>query len=292
MKKTKLRTSHRQWLMALLLSMVAMLSPQHASATFVDESYNYQVMLSGANTIQIQLPIYDQEDNDCWVTNAYLNYTILGGTGEKFQLLRVHPTENIDDGASTNNTQIYGQHKGWYSVSPVSGGPSILNEENDWQATCTISRPANSRHFSVTIIWTVPAEFLGKSLHFEWSVWRNGNARDNDDVKLDAIDIHIPEGVQPTDPMLTQPIILPDSVGKVVIPWYIATQEVVKAEAIYQDRNNEQHKMQLEPATNGYVVLPATEPHKQLYLNVDYKDNYGYSSLRFNAQSQATMRIS
>ena len=276
MKKTRLRTSHRQWLMALLLSMVAMLSPQHASATFVDESYNYQVMLSGANTIQIQLPIYDQEDNDCWVTNAYLNYTILGGTGEKFQLLRVHPTENIDDGASTNNTEIYGQHLGWYSVSPVSGGPTILNEENDWQATCTISRPANSRHFSVTIIWTVPAELLGKSLHFEWSVWRNGNARDNDDVKLDAIDIHIPEGVQPTDPMLTQPIILPDSVGKVIIPWYIATQDVVKAEAVYQDRNNAQHTIQLEPATNGYVVLPATEPHKQLYLNVDYKDTYGY----------------
>ena len=234
MKKTRLRTSHRQWLMALLLSMVAMLSPQHASATFVDESYNYQVMLSGANTIQIQLPIYDQEDNDCWVTNAYLNYTILGGTGEKFQLLRVHPTENINDGASTNNTEIYGQHLGWYSVSPVSGGPTILNEENDWQATCTISRPANSRHFSVTIIWTVPAELLGKSLHFEWSVWRNGNARDNDDVKLDAIDIHIPEGVQPTDPMLsTKTATMPSVPSSWNLPpmamWYFPRQSHISS---------------------------------------------------------------
>jgi len=42
---------------AMLL--LALLLPQRAAATYVDETYNYQVMLNGSNTIRIQVPVYD-----------------------------------------------------------------------------------------------------------------------------------------------------------------------------------------------------------------------------------------
>ena len=259
-----------------LLCLVGTLRPYQASATYVDETYNYQVMLSGANTIKIKMPIYDQEGADCWVTHGNLNYIVLGGTGEPVGLMTVIPEQDIPQDRDYNNTQIYCQHSGSYVVTPGIGTPFDFDMQNGYQRTCQVKRAANSTHFDITVVWTVPAELRGKTLRFYWGVMRDGNSRDEMQVVIDPIDITIPEAVQPSDPMLTQAIFLPDSVGKVLIPWYIAAQNVSKVEAFYQDAKGATQKISLEPATNGYVVLPATEQHKQLYLNVDYYDNYGY----------------
>ena len=276
MKKAQQTTPQSRRLAAWLLCLAAILLPQYASATYVDESYNYQVMLSGANTIKIQMPLYDQEGADCWIQDGYLNYTIVGGTGEKTQLLHVKAESDIDQSRDYVYAEFYFLPTSSYVLTPGTGNPIYFDMEHGYMARPKVSRSANSTNFSVTIVWTVPAELRGKTLRFEWDIMRNGNSRSEMPVPLDPIDITIPEPLPPSDPMLTQAIILPDNVGKVVVPWYIAAQNVSKVEAIYQDRNGAEFTITLEPTTNGNVVLPATTIHKQLYLNVDYYDNYGY----------------
>lgn len=36
----------------------------------------WQVMLNGANTVKIQVPVYDEESYDTWVEDGYLKYEI------------------------------------------------------------------------------------------------------------------------------------------------------------------------------------------------------------------------
>lgn len=56
--------------MLLLLALLAWLVPQGAQATHVDDTWKYQVALNGANTVRIQVPVYDQEGADCWVSDG------------------------------------------------------------------------------------------------------------------------------------------------------------------------------------------------------------------------------
>ena len=57
----------------MLLSMLfAWLLPQTAGATYVDQTYNYQVQLSGSNSISFSMPVYNQEDEDTWILDGLL----------------------------------------------------------------------------------------------------------------------------------------------------------------------------------------------------------------------------
>ena len=73
----------RPWQMLLLLALFAWLLPQQAAAGdwFVERTYQYQVMLNGANTIRIKAPVYDEDAADHWVSNANLNVTWTDDSG-------------------------------------------------------------------------------------------------------------------------------------------------------------------------------------------------------------------
>ena len=184
MKKAQQTTPQSRRLAAWLLCLAAILLPQYASATYVDESYNYQVMLSGANTIKIQMPLYDQDGADCWIQDGYLNYTIVGGTGEKTQLLHVKAESDIDQSRDYVYAEFYFLPTSSYVLTPGTGNPIYFDMEHGYQARPKVSRSANSTNFSVTIVWTVPAELRGKTLRFEWDIMRNGNSRSEMPVPL------------------------------------------------------------------------------------------------------------
>ena len=72
-----------RWSAALLLALFAWLVPQRVAASYVEDTYRYTVMLSGANTITIKAPVYDEEGADNWIDNGYLkaSWTDAGGAG-------------------------------------------------------------------------------------------------------------------------------------------------------------------------------------------------------------------
>ena len=69
---------------AMLL--LALLLPQRAAATYVDETYNYQVMLNGSNTIRIQVPVYDQENEDTYIDDGKLTAQWTDNNGQSHSL--------------------------------------------------------------------------------------------------------------------------------------------------------------------------------------------------------------
>ena len=78
----------RPWLM--LLAVFTWLLPQTAAAErFVEKTYQYMVMLNGANTIRIKAPVYDEDADDHWVCNGnlYVTWTDDNGTEQKKSLL-------------------------------------------------------------------------------------------------------------------------------------------------------------------------------------------------------------
>lgn len=78
----------RPWLLLLLL--FAWLLPQEAAADwYVQRTYQYQVMLNGANTIRIKAPVYDEDEADHWVCNGnlYVTWTDDSGTEQKLSLI-------------------------------------------------------------------------------------------------------------------------------------------------------------------------------------------------------------
>ena len=73
--KHKVANATGRHIVLLMLALLASLAPGRVSAddgTYVDKSYNYQVMLNGSNTIRIQVPVFDEEGADCWVYDGNL----------------------------------------------------------------------------------------------------------------------------------------------------------------------------------------------------------------------------
>ena len=61
----------RPWQIFLLTALFAWLLPQEAAAErFVEKTYQYMVMLNGANTIRIKAPVYDEDEDDHWCATA------------------------------------------------------------------------------------------------------------------------------------------------------------------------------------------------------------------------------
>ena len=84
------RAQGRLWLTMLLLLLFAWLLPQQVAAErFVEKTYQYMVMLNGANTIRIKAPVYDEDEDDHWVCNGnlYVTWTDDNGTVQKKSLL-------------------------------------------------------------------------------------------------------------------------------------------------------------------------------------------------------------
>ena len=78
----------RQWL--VLLALIAWLLPQTAAAErYVEKTYQYMVMLNGANTIRIKAPVYDEDMDDHWVRHGKLKvkWTDDAGTTQMKTLL-------------------------------------------------------------------------------------------------------------------------------------------------------------------------------------------------------------
>ena len=109
-------------------------------------------------------------------------------------------------------------------------------------------------------------------MKFNWHVHVKGNLDIDFTFHTMSNEIEIPAGSVPFDPTLSEPILSPEDKGELIVPWFITAQTVVSANAYYLDNDSVDHSIPLEAATNGFVHLKATEPHRQTYVEVSYKD--------------------
>ena len=83
MRQRRMNVPGRGQFLAVFAAMLLLtLLPQQAAATHVDDTYMYQVMLNGSNSIRIQAPVYDMDGADCWVTDGNLKVTWTDNSGK------------------------------------------------------------------------------------------------------------------------------------------------------------------------------------------------------------------
>ena len=289
---------------AVLILVVLFLPCQYVSAqdlseylddTYIDTYDNYTARLSGANTIAIQLPVYDGWGwhSDRWVDYAWLEYIVLGDGGESVksgQLLNWWSVDtDISSSANTLTAHIYASNYGEFDITPGTGTLFHLPNATGSSRDFTVTKHSNVTYFVIYADWVVPQELQGKKVKFNWHVHVKGNLGIDFNFTTMSNEIEIPAGSVPFDPTLSEPILSPEDKGELIVPWFITAQTVVSANAHYLDNDSVDHSIPLEAATNGFVHLKATEPHRQTYVEVSYKDYYGY--LKANRQSSPRVDI-
>ena len=278
----------------LLLLLFAWLAPQTAAAErFVEKTYQYMVMLNGANTIRIKAPVYDEDADDHWVCNGnlYVTWTDDNGTEQKKSLLHFgfnHGSTGrgsgpkVDGHSNSDSTvPIFFATEVGGSLDITQGNTSnhfsLKKEDGELQRSVYENNDGETYEFSA--VWRVPYDMLGKKLKFEWGImidYTNGLVWDTDYSLsgLSATEIDVPKAQDVILPQLTQAAMSYSMEGKLELPWFMASDKVTKARYEYTDQYGKTQKVTLQPkATSSVIYLDATVPHKNFRIVVSYKDN-------------------
>ena len=272
-------------LTVLLLTLLAWLLPQRAAATYVDETYNYQVMLSGSNTIRIQVPCYDQDGYDAWVRDGRLYVTVDGVKQLAFQWRR----DGITD---SDSKDIYIHFKtevgGSFDVTQGNSANHFTLTKGDGELTRLVYRNNDGDTYNVTAVWRLPYAWLGKTLKFSWDVVRTGHLRHTENVSgLNDVTVTVPEAQGVVTPQVTMATLAFSEQGKLELPWFLAANELTAARYEYTDGSGKTVSQQLPTdATSGTIYLDATVPHDNFRIIVTYKDNDGYEIEEVSSEAQ------
>lgn len=264
-------TKKRWWAM-LLLAVMTMTLPQMAFATGVDNNSNYRVTPKGVREISIVCPIIDKDGADCWVVDGKLQITV-DGSSNKITVLNWKCNNHEKDGYAPCSLQ-----------TDVDGEVYVQVDKDFSEFKLTKNSQVNKDLYGINdqdvffvhARWVIPDKYLGKTLKFTWDIDRDGSARYHEHVKnLSDFEFTVPEAPPVLEVMVTDPVVLPDSVGKILVPWMVGTDSVISAKAVYLDSLNNEHQMVLDAKkSSGKVSFDATQPYRSVYVQVTYKNQF------------------
>ena len=164
MKQFLQNLREQRWLMLLVL--LGWLLPQQAVAddgydTFVDQSYMYNIYVSGSNTVTISVPLYDQEGADCYIVDGNL-YASWEGQSEINLFHWALNGGSIAGDKSTCPTMIYSQAPGYFNVTLGNTTGVTRLDPHDWKQV-NVARNSDGTTFSLSAVWVFPKELLGKT---------------------------------------------------------------------------------------------------------------------------------
>ena len=273
---------------ALLTALLAWLLPQTAGATHVDDTWKYQVSLNGSNTIRIQVPVYDQEGADCWVSNGNLKVTWDGVTKTCF-----HWQRNGDTDSDSKDIYVHFSTEvgGSFDITQGNSGSHFtMTQGGDYERQ--IYRNNDGNTYTVYAVWRVPYDMLGKKLTFSWDVERDGNSRSREKVSglNDVVEIDMPAAATVVHPQVTMSTMSYSEAGKLELPWFMASDKITSLRYQYTDAYGIEVREDLSTKdNNGKIYLDATVPHDNFTIVVSYKDadNYDISNVSSTTQNLA-----
>ena len=284
----------RPWQM-LLLVLFAWLLPLTAAATHVDDTWKYQVALNGSNTIRIEAPVYDMDGADCWVTDGNLKVTWTDDNGKSQTKTVFHWQRNGDTDSSSKDIWIHFRTDVGGSIDVTQGNTSnhftLTSADGDIQRLVYRNNDGNT--YTVYAVWRLPYDMLGKdgksrSVKFTWDVQRDGNSRSKEKVSgLSDVTISVPAAQGVVNPQVTMASLAYSEVGKLEVPWFIASTKLTAARYEYINASGQKVQQQLPTNVNsGTIYLNATEPHHNFRVVVSYKDNDGYDIKDVSSETQ------
>ena len=269
MKQSDYISRGRPWLMLLVL--FAWLLPQRAAAaTYVDKPANYSVSLGGSNIVYFTAPVYDTDDNDCWVCAGNLKVSVEGGT--PYNIFYWKSDEDINNSNTTLECTFSTETDGFFDITlGNSRSTSRLTKSNGGKRSLT--RNSDGLTFEFSAEWVVPYNLLGKTLKFSWDVERDGNGRSKEKVSgLKEVTIKMPEASAKLKPFITMPMLNPSNPGKLELPWLLASDSIVSAYYEYYDAYGTYKKENINNIGGGTIELDANVPHRNFSLVCSYKE--------------------
>ena len=273
-----MRTKTAYSLLTWALLLIALLAPQQAKADAVKDAYKYTINLGGANIIAFRMPVKD----DARVTDGKITYTI-EGSEQTYTCLTWRAITDSEWKDKTGDDvpknyhamEIVLEQPTLYTITPgINYVLEYVGGDANKSHGIWTQKQGSEDEYWVKVEWVVPSDMRGKTVKFHWDVeLSSGSVKDLQDVT-----ISVPDPPAIVDPTLTQPVLSQEEKGKIGYAWYIATQNVNKAEAFYKmsaDDTVERH-MLLGNEANGTVLLDATVPHYHFYIKVDYYDSFDY----------------
>ncbi len=273
-----MRTKTTFSLLTWVLLLIALLAPQQAKADAVKDAYKYTINLGGANIIALRMPVKD----DARVTDGKITYTI-EGSEQTYTCLTWRAITDSEWKDKTGDDvpknyhamEIVLEQPTLYTITPgINYVLEYVGGDANKSHGIWTQKQGSEDEYWVKVEWVVPSDMRGKTVKFHWDVkLSSGSVKDLQDVT-----ISVPDPPAIVDPTLTQPVLSQEEKGKIGYAWYIATQNVNKAEAFYKmsaDDTVERH-MLLGNEANGTVLLDATVPHYHFYIKVDYYDSFDY----------------
>ena len=275
----------RPWLLMLCL-LFAWLLPQNAVADSpLLQSYRYQVMLAGSNTVRISAPIYDEVSTDNWTNNATL--TIKWTDKNKIEHSEVLLTWKADILVDLFGVSLYDNDKsevpakfetkagGSIEITRGNSSQTFKITKGDGEVSNSIFADSDGEQYSFTAVWTIPYEMYDQEVTFEWDVKVGGSAyvHSTKPCSIDKTVIHLPEAPTVASPQLAMATISFNEPGMLELPWFIASDRVTSARYEYIDYNGVLVKKDLQSGiSNGTIYLDADVPHNNLRVMVDYLD--------------------
>ena len=278
----------------LTLLLVTVLLPERAAAENVEDTWRYSVMLSGANTITIKMPVYDEEGADDWVDNGYLkaSWTDANGTHTNETVIWWSKDEDSHDNDDSDLwCKFYTNVGGSFDVTQGNSSSHFTLTKGDGTLRRKIYENNDGNTYDITIVWRVPYDMLGCKVKFSWDVkcdYTNGLAWDTHySVSPSGADFTLPKAQSVVSPQITLATISYSEVGKLELPWFMGSTELTSIYYKYTDANGNTVKQTLPSNENsGTIYLDATEPHNNFGLVVSYKDNNNYLIENISSETQ------
>ena len=297
-------SSLRALMCTLFVFLCAWLFPRQAmAASYVDEAYNYQVMLSGANTIRIKVPVYNEKADDHWVCNGNLKVQVADDKGNfgSEQTLFWWREDESSKGHDNDESTLWCKFRtyvgGSFDVTQGNSSNHFTLTQGAGELRRLVYENSDGRTYEIIVEWRLPYDLLGKTLKFSWDVkcdYTNGIAWSTEYsvTGLSSTTITVPTAQDVVVPQATLATMSFSESGKLEIPWFIASNDLTAVRYEYTNANGTTVKKDLPvKENNGTIYLNATEPHDNFHIVVSYKDNSGYLIENVSSEVQKLMMI-
>lgn len=218
----------------LLIALALLVIPPKALAGLdgsqFHKSYNYQINLSGTNSIKLKFPCGGDGHNFSTSDKSKL-YFKLSGQSDKTQLMELHSKQGTKDDASQKGKFMYFWFEfNWncaynHTLQLTSGTEKPVTFTKD--GGVNVAKALSDNVYWIEMEFRVPQSWCGQRVEFEWSVYSSDNGSDK--IKIDVATVDVPDAPEGLDPELTQATLMPNDIGKIGYMWYISARDVTKA---------------------------------------------------------------
>ena len=263
--------------MMLAVMLFAWLVPQTAAAVkWIENPNNYSATLNGANTIRISVPCFNENGYNMWILDGNLKVSWDGGSATCFRWERTRGNNDDDDWLYIRFSTGVG---GSFDVTQGNSSRHFTLTKEDGELDRAVWRNSDGDHYTVSAVWTLPYNLLGKTLKFKWDVTRDGNGYSSQKVTgLNDFEITIPAAQDVVYPQVTPATLSYGDPGKLELPWFMGSTKITAARYEYRDAAGNRQWTNLPTNENsGTILLDTSVPHNKFHLVMTYRDNLNYS---------------